>query len=109
MHVAIIKIFGTLISFQLNDNGNFLDYLEYPSVNQNDQEDECMYDLIGFSKHCVMKDRIETHVRESRCYEYFDVEKGNFPVSVNYYYNFCGKKTCALSSLVSKYNREVKK
>ena len=103
MHVAIIKIFETLISFQLKDNGNLPHNLEYPSINEHDQEDERKYDLIFFSGHRVMKDNIETHNHLSECYKYFDVKTGDFPVSVDYYHNFCGKKTCTLSTLVSKY------
>ena len=107
MHVAIIQIFGTLISFQLKDNGKLPNYSKYPIINEHQGEDNRQYDLIGFHGHSVIKDIIMTHPADSECGIYFDVKKSSYNVKVDYNYNFCGKKACLGTTMVSELNRKV--
>ena len=107
MHVAIIQIYGTLIFFQLKDNGKLPNYILYPSVHPEEKEDERVYDLIGFSGREVMKDTIKTHGADSNCKIYFDSNKSDYVLQVNYNNNFCGTRTCSELAPVSGCNKKV--
>ena len=108
MHVAKIYILETLISFQLIDNGKLPNYSHYPSINQY-EENESEYDLIGFSGSSVIKDTIVKHPNNFYCTMQFSRFTTGCVVVIDENYNICGSKQCALSTRVSKYNKEVKK
>ena len=109
LHVAMIQIFGTLISFQLKDNGKLPNYSNYPIINEHQGEDNRQYDLIGFYGHSVIKDIIMTHPADSKCGIYFEENTPSYTVKVNYNYNFCGKRSCFKITPVSELNRKVEK